>query len=233
MAPLYLKIFNDISELRHDKNVAAGLFLIGRPTLAQKRQSRGRDRLVISLAKKFSRGYKGFNDDRFADLMYVGLMEMARRIPKWDPARKVTIGAYLKPFIHGAMEERIRSRLPTSSMAHTNDIKQLVYKNIDRWKIESGLDHLDYIAAHKRRLKAEGRKARAKPKPQPDIPVAHGNTAGQFTAQQYQVYLNMHQPKPFNQTEMAARLGIGRTRYRQILTDVNRICNSGLVKVKS
>jgi hypothetical protein len=207
-------------------------------TDAEREILRTHGRLVVSLAAKLSRGYKGFNHDRFADLMYVGLVEMVKRIPRYNPARKVTIGAYLGPFIYGAMEEHLDTRLPTSSMARTNDIiKQLVDENIDRWKRYDGLDELDYISQHKRLVaagkKAASRKARAeakaKRKPEPDIPVASGNTAGQFTAQQYQVYLNLHEPNRFNQTEMAKRLGVSRTRYRQILTDVNRIWNSNLL----
>jgi hypothetical protein len=215
-------------------------------TDAEREIFRTHDRLVVSLAAKLSRGYKGFNHDRFADLMYVGLEEMAKRIPRYNPARKVTIGAYLKPFIYGAMEERNETRLPTSSMAHTNDIKQLVDENIDRWKLYDGLDELDYISAHKRLVAAEKKagkrkartQARAKPKPEPNIPVASGNTVGQFTAQQYQVYLNLHEPKHkrFNQTEMAQRIikqdgttGVSRARYRQLLTEVNRICRSNLL----
>jgi hypothetical protein len=161
-------------------------------TDAEREILRSHERLIISLAKEYSRG-KSFNYVRFVDLMAVGLQEMVKRIPKWEPARKITIGAYLKPFIRGAMKERIRKQVPTSSMTH-NVLPLLVKENIERWRDGHGLEHLDGIAAHKRRLLAEKKagkrrartRAKAEPKPKPDIPVAHGNTAGQFTAQQYQ-----------------------------------------------
>jgi Sigma-70 region 2 len=184
--------------------------------------------LLVSLAKKYSRGPNSVNQTRFADLMDVGLQEMVRRIPEWDPTRKVTIGAYLKPFISGAMEERIRRQMPTSTMAH-DDVPRLVDENVERWKLESGLDCLDGVAAHRRRLKAGKRKVRAtartppKLKPKPDIPDARENALGRLTERQFAIYQNERLAKPFSGREMARRLGIGETTYRDERNKVVRI----------
>jgi hypothetical protein len=182
--------------------------------------------LLVSFAAKYSRGYKSFNHARFADLMDTGLQEMVRRIPEWD--RKMTIGAFLKPYIIGAMQERKRTRPPTTAKTH-DDIPQLVKENIERWKIGHGFDHLDGVAQSRARVKATKRKAVAKAKkPAPIVPTARGNALGKLTDQQMKVYNNMRAKIPFSNIEMGKRLGVGEGRIRRIKKDVERILKQSM-----
>jgi hypothetical protein len=186
--------------------------------------------VVDTLAVKHCKGPKTFNDALYADLRDYGLHVLVALAPLYDPTREAKFSTFVYRIIKGAMLKRIKDRPGRASSSDHKTWQIQQWARQQAWDERFNEDHLDGIAAHKRRLKAEKKagkrkaRAKAKPKPKPDLPVAHGNTAGQFTEQEWKVYDNLRSKIPFSGREMARRLGVSEPRYRHIKVAVERKC---------
>jgi hypothetical protein len=183
--------------------------------------------LLIKYAAIFSGGNK--SSGRFLDLMDVGQQMLIRLIPKCPADRK--IGGFAKPYIIGAMRDRLDTTIRTSSMSH-DDWDRAIKENVERWRIygDEDDDELDGVTIAKARKKAVTRKAKtqaAKPAP-PAIPVARTAALAKMTDVQRQIYDNMHAKTKFSGRDMARRLRISETLYRRRKDEVLRILKGSM-----